>query len=291
MAEIKAHPQSADSELMDKLTGALSAPGRWLREAFGTDQGSTETEFVYPEVENYFDPALLEERERLDKVASGQLATPEEIRAIQEAQSSMSLVQGLARAAPTRTGAGAGRMARGAGAALGAQQQQGLTALRAHSAESARLQGLAMTAQEDALSRQQQEDIQNQLLQQRIGEREQLEGLRDQRRAATSTAISAAGQLSDSDERIKKNIGSGDKAIEQLLGALSAKQFEFKKGGGPQVGIIAQDLKKGGPMGKELLGQNKDGVLGIKIDSSPGPVLAALAYLNEKIDRLAEGKK
>jgi hypothetical protein len=270
--------------------GFLSAPGRKIREWTGTAPGSTETEFIYPEADNYFEPELQAERDRLDAIASGTLSTPEEIRAAREAQSSLNLVRGLAMAAPSTTGAGAGRLARGAVAGLGAQQQQGLAALRAHGQESARLRGLAMSAQEDALSRQQHEDIQNQLLQQRIAEREELERNRDQWRAATSTAIQAGASLQESDKRSKKNIKPGGKDIEQLLSALAAKTFEMRDGGGPQVGIIAQDLKKGGPLGKQLLGKNEEGVLGIKIDSSPGPILAALAHLNEKIDKLSEKK-
>jgi hypothetical protein len=181
-------------------------------------------------------------------------------------------------------------MGRGATAALTARQGQDLGVLRAQQQAAARQQGLAITGALDAQKRQEAQDRANALLKQRIAERNQLEGRRDQKQAAisTGTQLGLKALESQSDKRVKKNIRPGDSDVEKMLNAISAKTYQMKSGGGPKVGVIAQDLQQGGPMGEKMVGKD-NGVL--TVSAGPSPVLAALAYLNDKIDRMTEKKR
>ena len=225
--------------------------------------------------------------------------SPTEAKAREEAAASARMMEGLARGLPTQYGATRGRMGRGATAALTARQGQDLNVLRAQQQAAARQQGLAITAALDAQHRQESQDQASALLAQRIAERKQLEKRRDQKQAFIGTTTEAAiggatggaaagAAPAPSDRRVKKNIRPGGSDVEQMLNAISAKTYEMKDGGGPQVGVIAQDLQRGGPMGKGMVGKD-NGVL--TVSAGPSPVLAALAYLNDKIDRMTEKKR
>jgi len=270
---------------------ALTAPARYVDELFGTAPGATETPHEYPDTPNPYARELAAERARLQAIAGGMMS-PIEAKARQEAAASARMMEGLARGLPTQYGATRGRMGRGARAALTARQGQDLSVLRAQQQAAARQQGLAITGAMDAQQRQEAQDRMSGLLSQRIAERKQLEERRDQKQAAISTGVeiatTAAEAADKSDRRVKKNIRPGGSDVEQMLNAISAKSYEMKDGGGPQVGVIAQDLQRGGPMGKGMVGKD-NGVL--TVSAGPSPVLAALAYLNDKIDRMTEKKR
>jgi len=267
----------------------LTAPARYVDEFFGTGPGATTTPFVYPETPSPYARELATERARLQAIAGG-AASPAEMQAREEAEGSARMMQGLARGMPTQYGATRGRMGRGATAALTSRQGLDIDVLRAQQQAAARQQGLGLTGAQDAQARQEAQDRMSAELAQRIAERKQLETRRDQKQAAVSTTVQTgigmAGAAKDpSDKRVKKNIKPGDSDVEQMLNAISAKSYQMKSGGGPTVGVIAQDLQKGGPMGKEMVGDD-NGTL--TVSAGPSPVLAALAYLNDKIDKITE---
>ena len=273
------------------LSDAATIPARSVDQIFGTEPGATTTPFVYPDTPNPYARELQEERARLQGIAGGMMS-PTEAKAREEAAASARMMEGLARGLPTQYGATRGRMGRGATAALTARQGQDLNVLRAQQQAAARQQGLAITAALDAQHRQESQDQASALLAQRIAERKQLEKRRDQKQAfigtTTEAAIGGGTAPAPSDRRVKKNIRPGGSDVEQMLNAISAKTYEMKDGGGPQVGVIAQDLQRGGPMGKGMVGKD-NGVL--TVSAGPSPVLAALAYLNDKIDRMTEKKR
>lgn len=275
----------------DLAMAVATAPAAIVDYIFDTAPGSTTTPFIYPDTPNPYARELQEERARLQGIAGGMMS-PTEAKARQEAAASARMMEGLARGLPTQYGATRGRMGRGATAALTARQGQDLNVLRAQQQAAARQQGLAITAALDAQSRQESQDQASALLAQRIAERKQLEGRRDQKQAfigtTTEAAINAKTKPEPSDRRVKKNIRPGGSDVEQMLNAISAKTYEMKDGGGPKVGVIAQDLQRGGPMGKGMVGKD-NGVL--TVSAGPSPVLAALAYLNDKIDRMTEKKR
>ena len=275
----------------DSLWDFMTAPARYVDEFFGTAPGATETPHEYPDTPSPYARELAAERARLQAIAGG-VISPVEARAREEAAGSARMMQSLARGLPTQYGATRGRMGRGATAALTARQGQDLSVLRAQQQAAARQQGLAITAAMDAQQRQEAQDRATGLLAQRIAERKQLEERRDQKQAAISTAIEIAKEgvkaNEKSDKRVKKNIRSGDSDVEEMLNAISAKTYQMKSGGGPRVGVIAQDLQQGGPMGEKMVGKD-NGVL--TVSAGPSPVLAALAYLNDKIDRMTEKKR
>lgn len=94
-----------------------------------------------------------------------------------------------------------------------------------------------------------------------------------------------------SDERAKKNIKSGDAAIEDMLSKLAASLYEYKNGNkhgkGQQLGIMAQDLEKSG-LGKHMVKSTNEGK---QVDFVRGlaTMLAGQANLHKRMAKL-EGK-
>lgn len=99
----------------------------------------------------------------------------------------------------------------------------------------------------------------------------------------------AVGSLMASDEDLKKKVNDPD--MESFLNNLSAKQYQYKDesfGEGEQLGIMAQDLEKS-EVGDQIV---EDTSVGKMVDTtkSTGPILAALAYLNERLNKM-EGRQ
>ena len=103
-----------------------------------------------------------------------------------------------------------------------------------------------------------------------------------------------ASGLPGSDIRMKKNISSGDREIEQFLDAIDAYQYEYKDPNQPGadsgllIGIMAQDAERGGPMGNAMVTPGPHGKM---LDSGHGmaAVLAAQANLHKRTKQL-EGR-
>lgn len=115
-------------------------------------------------------------------------------------------------------------------------------------------------------------------------------GMDDSGKQVMSMAGSAGMMMSD--ERLKKDIKSASGQIRQLLDKLDAYQYEYKdnKGlpEGEQIGIMAQDLEKAGPIGEAMVKETPEGKM-VDYSQSMGTVFAALAALNKRLNDI-EGK-
>ena len=108
-----------------------------------------------------------------------------------------------------------------------------------------------------------------------------------------ATGIAVYAKLG-SDERMKQNISSGDREIEQFLDAIDAYQYEYRdpkaigRDSGLLIGIMAQDAEKGGPMGNAMV---SNGPRGKQLDMNQGlaAVMAAQANLHKRTKQL-EGR-
>lgn len=104
---------------------------------------------------------------------------------------------------------------------------------------------------------------------------------------AGGTAVASAF---GSDKRSKKDIKSvSDPEMDAFLKHLAGFTFDYKPGAprsapGHRVSVMAQDVQKGGPIGKSLVLNGKR--LALDSANSIGAVLAAVGYLNKKIDSL-----
>lgn len=101
-------------------------------------------------------------------------------------------------------------------------------------------------------------------------------------------AISGIGSILSmfSDRRLKKNIKSNDKDMDEFLSALKNYSYEYKDGKevkGERHGVMVQDLLKS-RAGKSITGKSDDGMGYIDVKEAIGPILAALGRLNDKID-------
>lgn len=106
--------------------------------------------------------------------------------------------------------------------------------------------------------------------------------------------VAAGGALALSDEREKTAIGGGNDDAETLLDALRAYTYEYKDPSAPgaapggQLGVMAQDAERGGPMGEAMVA---DGPGGKMIDQRQAlsSILAMLANLHHRM-RGVEGR-
>lgn len=108
------------------------------------------------------------------------------------------------------------------------------------------------------------------------------------------SAGGAAGAAAISDERAKKNVVPGDFEVQQLLDALEAKGFDYRRVGagapaGRHVGVMAQDLEGAGPAGAGMVATGPDGIKRIDPGQGFGAVLAAEANLNKRVKALEAG--
>lgn len=90
-----------------------------------------------------------------------------------------------------------------------------------------------------------------------------------------------------SDSNLKKNIKPMSKEVDDLLSKIKPYSFEYISkvhGIGPRVGIMAQDLEKS-KLGKNAVVEQEDGKA-VDIGKAVGLLLASVARLNERIDKL-----
>jgi hypothetical protein len=132
----------------------------------------------------------------------------------------------------------------------------------------------------------------------------QMDSARAQRQSDLFGGIIGAGAklgaayLAGSDERLKKDVKSGDKAAASFVEALSKsvkpKSFKYKdpevQGEGERLGVMAQDLEKV-PGGKQMVKKGADGMRYLDPASGFGAVLAAQAHLAERLKALESKSK
>lgn len=95
-----------------------------------------------------------------------------------------------------------------------------------------------------------------------------------------------------SDERSKKNVSH----VDMFLDKLTPYEYEYKdkqkNGSGRRLGVMAQDVRSGGPVGKSLVSTDpSDGMLQIDVKKGLGAALAGLGAVNDRLKKLETRKK
>jgi hypothetical protein len=96
-----------------------------------------------------------------------------------------------------------------------------------------------------------------------------------------------------SDRRAKKDIEYSADDIDELMSKLRPYSYEYKdqrNGKGNRLGVMAQDVESGGPIGRALVSERADGVKQIDIVKGLGASLASVGRIDERLARL-EGRK
>lgn len=121
---------------------------------------------------------------------------------------------------------------------------------------------------------------------------------RDTRQSTISGLLQGGGgglgMLSKmSDKNAKSDIKDGSEEVYDFLEALNSKVYKYKEpekhGSGKEIGVLAQDVERGGNVGKSLVKELPEGKV-LDMGKGFGAVLAAQAELHERLKKL-EGKK
>jgi hypothetical protein len=106
-----------------------------------------------------------------------------------------------------------------------------------------------------------------------------------------SLASGAGAMAMASDENAKTNIKDAENpanAVEAFVKAIKPYMYEYKNskhGTGEKMGVMAQDLEKS-EVGKTMVDKAPDGTKIVDTNKALGPILAALADLNKKVEKL-----
>jgi hypothetical protein len=162
-------------------------------------------------------------------------------------------------------------------------------------------QQAAMGQYQQALNAQQQAELQRQLQMgstqvglttaenQRVGQQ------REQDASGLASMVGGIGAIASklSDERAKTNIAPADSEIEDFLGHLAAKRYQYKEGTGEppgmHTGVMAQDMERS-PVGREFVREGPDGMKWVDTGRMPLMLLAALAEQQKRLDSLEQKK-
>ena len=101
-----------------------------------------------------------------------------------------------------------------------------------------------------------------------------------------------------SDENAKENIKSNDDSHspKSFLDALQAYSYEYKDpkqsgaGEGRHLSVMAQDLEKAGPVGKQMVQNTEQGKM-VDYGKGFGAMLANQVHLNERLSAMEPSKK
>jgi hypothetical protein len=265
----------------------LANPSGFLVDQFyETDEAPVvPSSFVQP-VDPYAEESE-EQARRLEAISSGQRDDPSVNRMRQQLALAGQQAYGEASSRPMQSAAAQGRLARGARAAVRRDAPRLLEAQRLQSQQAAQEELIRKRQQQRDLEQRRLEAEKNAALQAQIQSRDLLQRNREaQDQSTTDTGkvvMKIIGSLL-SDKRAKKDIKPGAKKTREFLDSLSAKEFKYKNGGGAQIGIIAQDANKS-KQGRAMTEEVGD-LLTINTGQATGPMLAALADLNERIKKL-----
>jgi len=95
-----------------------------------------------------------------------------------------------------------------------------------------------------------------------------------------------------SDERAKTNISTpAAGGLDRLIANLQPQTYEYRdqrNGAGPRVGVMAQDVERGGPAGRALVSETGAGKA-LDVPKSLGTALGLIGRLGERIDQLEGG--
>lgn len=90
-----------------------------------------------------------------------------------------------------------------------------------------------------------------------------------------------------SDERGKTDISPADDGdVQDFLGALRARRYRYRGSDQPQVGVMAQDVRRGGPMGREMVHGGGQEPMMIDVPRAVGATMAGLGNLDERMERI-----
>ena len=237
--------------------------------------------------ENPFRGEMLDALKRDKLISEGGMLDPSVEQAQQSVRRAGDQAYGLAMSSPMANAAAQTRLARGARSAVrtGAAPQLEQARLQAQDQASQRY-----IANEQARVQQERERVRRQRDAKIQGEMLAAEALKKQQGVVSDTTSATGMSLLSllSDRKAKKNIKDGKEKTKKFLDSLSAKEFEYKNGGGGvTIGIMAQDVAKS-KAGNGMV-RDDGGTLMIDTAQATGPMLAALSELNERIKKL-EGK-
>lgn len=91
-----------------------------------------------------------------------------------------------------------------------------------------------------------------------------------------------------SDEKLKNTPIPGEGAAAQFLRAIEPKTYTYKNqafGQGPQLGVMAQDLEKAGPVGQQMVIDTPQGKM-VDYGKGFGALMATNAALQQQVDEL-----
>ena len=114
-----------------------------------------------------------------------------------------------------------------------------------------------------------------------------------QRQLVGNSANAAGSMMAMSDEREKKNVSKvSDPQMDAFVKHLSSFSFDYKDpdrdGEGPRMGVMAGDVQKGGPIGKDVVVDGKR--LKLDVGNGIGAALGAIGYLAKRVKEL-EGRR
>lgn len=106
---------------------------------------------------------------------------------------------------------------------------------------------------------------------------------------------SAAGPiipLLASDERLKTGISTpAGGTLDALIAHLKPQEFSYKDqrmGAGPRTGVMAQDVERGGPVGRQMV-DDVGGAKMLDVNKSLGTALGLIGRLGERLDQVDGG--
>jgi hypothetical protein len=104
---------------------------------------------------------------------------------------------------------------------------------------------------------------------------------------------SIAGPLAmASDERLKRDVSTPDGgSMDTLIDRLRPHVYSYtdeRLGAGPRLGVMAQDVERGGPVGRSMVGE-LEGAKVLDVPKSLGTALGLIGRLGERIDQLDGG--
>jgi len=113
-----------------------------------------------------------------------------------------------------------------------------------------------------------------------------------ERVGAVAASLAPLVKSFGSDERIKTEIADGapsaDRMLDRLANHLTPATYSYKDqayGKGPRLGVMAQDVERGGPAGKDLVGETQ-GVKTLDIPKSVSTALGLIGRLGERLNRI-----
>lgn len=111
---------------------------------------------------------------------------------------------------------------------------------------------------------------------------------------ASSFIQALPGLIAASDERVKKNVADTGRPVQSFLDKLHAHEYQYKNPGAPgqapgtHVSVMAQELEKAGPVGKQMVEDTPNGKM-VNYGRGLAAMLASQADLHHRVKRLEQG--